>query len=643
MRVFKKGLGIVLALAVAITALYPALQQVAAAEYILEPSALSGKDYTDSDRLAKALDQVFAGDIDIYSDGRYTQEVSMPVGTSMSNSTLYYVKSQTSGNPVSGWQCYIYGNAVYNKLFREWVGHAEVFAHSRVVIPGGSNTVSYELLRDSGVRCGAYLRTTGNSDGSYSSNVGHSMIILAYDSETVTYLEGNGDGNGLIRVTIRTWNDFNKRQLSGRGRYISHIVQPTDTFYDAQYPACKHETYGGCGVCSGCGHVYDWESTFDPWALGTFRVTETVTPRSDAPYSDATAAKLTLGKDQKIKAIGNYRNAFDQVWYKAEDDKGNVFYVNSASLKLLECPPFDVTCTGFSPANGAILEQKSYPVKGTVTANTPLKSVSGYLDGELYATWQTDNETTTQLDLRQTDLNHKLSFSKLEGGRHTVRVVAESFIHGQTVVIHESEFFINSPDPCNHSYVGNVTQDATCTEDGLLTYICSKCDDTYTRIIAAHGHDYRDSVCTYCADKLVLSNLSGSVRSAGKSEEPFKVTLTQNSTEIYSATSNSGSYAINGILPGSYVVTVTKNDCAPLITDLTVEPGDAVFDAKICSYGDVNGDGILNMGDVSKLYAHVRGSRRLQDGYLLICADYNADATLNLRDVTQLYAFLRNI
>ena len=158
MRVFKKSLGILLAVVVAMSALYPVLQQVTAAEYILEPSALKGLDYTSSDRLAKALEEVFAGNIDVYSDGQYTQKVAMPVGTSMSNSTLYYVKSQTTGNPVSGWQCYIYGNAVYNKLFHEWVGHAEGFSHSRVVIPGGSNSVSYELLRDSGVRCGAYLR-----------------------------------------------------------------------------------------------------------------------------------------------------------------------------------------------------------------------------------------------------------------------------------------------------------------------------------------------------------------------------------------------------------------------------------------------------------------------------------------------------
>lgn len=467
------------------------------------------------------------------------------------------------------------------------------------------------------------------------------MIILAYDSETVTYLEGNADGNGLIRVTVRTWSDFNKRQLSGRGRYISHMVQPTDDFYDAMYPSCGHEQYDGLGVCGSCGYVYDWESTLNPWAVGTFRVTERVTPRSDAPYSAATAAELTLQRDQKIKALGRYRNAFDQVWYQAQDENGTAFYINGASLQLVECPPFEVTCNGFSPENGAVLEQKAYPVKGTVTSNTPLKSVSGYLDGELYATWKAGNETTVQVDLRQTDLNHKLSFSKLEGGRHRVKIVAESLLHGQIATIHESEFFTVSPEPCNHAYEGSVTRDATCTEDGVLTYICHKCDDTYTRTISAHGHDYREGTCIHCADTRLLSELSGKLLAGGNSGDPVTVMLMQGSTLLHTATVTSDSYSITGIMPGTYLVTVSKADCVAVTAEVTLEPGAAVHDVNLCVYGDVNGDHQLNIGDVGQIYAHVRQTNVLQ-GYAQLCADYNNDGTVDLGDMAKLYAFLRN-
>ena len=51
MRGFKKVLGIALALALLLTVLYPVLQTVAAAEFILEPSQLQGSDYTDPEIL----------------------------------------------------------------------------------------------------------------------------------------------------------------------------------------------------------------------------------------------------------------------------------------------------------------------------------------------------------------------------------------------------------------------------------------------------------------------------------------------------------------------------------------------------------------------------------------------------------------
>lgn len=640
MLIFKKGLAIVLAFVIMMFALSPVALPVSAVEYIKSPDSLSGQSYTQSDSLAATLNEVFAGDIDVYSDNRHTKEVSMPVGISMSKSTQYYIKSKTTGNGISGWQCYIYANAVYNKLFREWVGHAKAFSHSRVVIPGGSDTLSYDLMHSAGVRSGAYLRTTCNSNGEYNSNVGHSMIILAYDSQKITYLEGNADGAGLIRVTIRDWADFNKAQLSGRNRYISHMVQPTDEYYQAQFPQCQHETYEGCGVCSLCGYVYDWQSTKDPWSQGIYRLTEKVTPRSGAPYSAAAAAKVTLEKDQKILTTGQYRNALDQIWYSAEDASGETFYVNGAYLKFVEYPELEVTCTGFSPSNGSKLERKSYPVKGVVTGNYPLKSITGYLDGEEYAIWTAPDDTTNKVDLRQTEINQKLSFSKLAGGRHTVTLVVRAYTHSHDVTVHESEFFVISADPCTHNYIPEVTMNATCSEDGVLTHTCLKCDDSYTLVIAAQGHEYQNGVCIRC-DRKALSNLSGSVTSGGKAGEPVLIALSQDGEELYRAEASAEQYTLTGIQPGTYTMMVTKAGCVPVIAELTVTDGETVCDIQICAFGDVNGDYRLNLGDISKLYAHVRGSNKLPEGYAQSCADYNDDGTINIGDTVRLYSSLR--
>ncbi|MDO4942943.1 MAG: CAP domain-containing protein [Lachnospiraceae bacterium] len=56
---------------------------------------------------------------------------------------------------------------------------------------------------------------------------------------------------------------------------------------------------------------------------------------------------------------------------------------------------------------------------------------------------------------------------------------------------------------CQHSYdEGVVTTPATCTEEGIKTYTCTKCKNTYTEVIPATGHSYtkyvsnNDATCT---------------------------------------------------------------------------------------------------------------------------------------------------
>lgn len=487
----RRTIACLLALTTVLSMVIPAT----AASSITSPSAVSGSQYTQVSTLAEALDRVFGGDIDIYSNSSYTNEVSMPLGHVMDNDTQYYVQSKTSGNGISGWQCYIYANAVYNKLFNEWVGHGSSFAHSKVVISGGVSSLSYEDLRNAKVRCGAYVRTTANSSGAYDGSSGHSFLILAYDADGITYLEGNADGKGLVRITTRDWADFNSNQLSGRSRYLSHIVQPTDTYYDELYVPCDH-VYGDLGICDICGTAYDWEGTLDKGYLGIYQVTVSVTPRADRPYEAATKADVTLSAGQEVQVLGRLCNAHGQYWY-ALRQQDQTLYVPEGDLSFLRAITLEVTVRDFVPADQAVLAPKSQPVKGAVTSNYPLKSVRGYLDGKLYATWNASDETTTQLELQATDINYDLTFSALADGEHTIRLEAESFLHEDRMAFHESVFYIQST--CDHSYTSSVTKEASCTAAGTRTYSCTQCGDSYTEQIPALGHDYSASgKCTRC-------------------------------------------------------------------------------------------------------------------------------------------------
>ena len=250
----KKLLSIILIFAI-ISTFLPNIF-VKAESIITDVNKAVGGDYTDNSKLKDAFDSVFEGDIDIHSDSGAENEVSMPVGYRMNINKYYYVKSKVSGNNCIGMQCYIYANAVYNKLFGEWVRHGDILSHSEVVISGGSGKASYSQFSSAGVKSGAYMRTTINSNGAYNGNSGHSLIILSYDKNNISYLEGNADNNGLVRITRQTWDEFNSSELSGRStpRYICHVVQPIASKYQELYPVCSHLYTNGYDLsCDNCG------------------------------------------------------------------------------------------------------------------------------------------------------------------------------------------------------------------------------------------------------------------------------------------------------------------------------------------------------------------------------------------------------
>lgn len=208
--------------------------EVSAAQSITSAASTSGSAYTSSAALAAKLDKIFAGDVGLSKSSSFKTTVKAPLGSSpMTRSKQYYIKCG-NGAVTTGRQCFAYANAVYSTLFNEYVGKAGSLSHSKVVISGG-NKVSYSQFQKAGVKCGAYVRTTSNSKGTYNGSNGHSFIVLSYNANKITYLEGNADGHGLVKITTRDWADFNKNQLTGKSRYICHVVQATEKYYNSLY------------------------------------------------------------------------------------------------------------------------------------------------------------------------------------------------------------------------------------------------------------------------------------------------------------------------------------------------------------------------------------------------------------------------
>ena len=63
---------------------------------------------------------------------------------------------------------------------------------------------------------------------------------------------------------------------------------------------------------------------------------------------------------------------------------------------------------------------------------------------------------------------------------------------------------------------------------------------------------------------------------------------------------------------------------------------------KIHLIGDIDGNGRVNTGDVSKLNSYLKGSTAIEDEYLLACANVTG-GKLNMGDTSALYAHVKGV
>jgi len=236
MNRYKKCLCAVLALII-LLGLSPIIPLEADALYeeYDERYQVDGHDYTTSAKMAAKLNTIFDGNANIYHDSGCTNSVNVRIGTSnVKNNGITMYAGPYGGRWVNaGTSCWIYAAGVYYTLFGD-IGLATPTEHSeKLDLSKGNGTItSYANFKAWGVRdgVGAHIRTSS-----------HSMIVLDYDEESLTILDGNNDGNGKVSVRKRSWEYVNY--------YVSYIVQPTDEFYYSEYPLYD------------CDHNYEWKVT----------------------------------------------------------------------------------------------------------------------------------------------------------------------------------------------------------------------------------------------------------------------------------------------------------------------------------------------------------------------------------------------
>lgn len=150
----------------------------------------------------------------------------------------------------------------------------------------------------------------------------------------------------------------------------------------------------------------------------------------------------------------------------------------------------------------------------------------------------------------------------------------------------------------------------------------------------------------YDPDAVVAFSVSGTVTSYGDAAAAVTVELWTEGADqaayTLSVTGNSADYCFESVIPGDYTLTVSKADHVKRSYPVTVESQSVSLNVKLCMLGDLSGDGRINVGDVAKLYSHIRGVVPITDDYVLLCADLSGDNRLNVGDTARLYSKVKN-
>ncbi len=212
-----------------------------------------------------------------------------------------------------------------------------------------------------------------------------------------------------------------------------------------------------------------------------------------------------------------------------------------------------------------------------------------------------------------------------------------------------------------HNYKSNATP-VTCTTDGIITYTCSTCGDTYNETIPASGHKYEDIAynptcteqgytehkCSVCGDvykddytDAIGHNYASTITSESTCTTDGVITYTcslcdDTYTEIISATGHN--YIEEVINPTEKEQGYTLHTCT--ICGDSYKDNYTDYKPTGILMGDINKDGKITTADVGLANAHAKGTKQLS-GEALEKADINKDGKVSTADVGLINAYAK--
>ena len=131
--------------------------------------------------------------------------------------------------------------------------------------------------------------------------------------------------------------------------------------------------------------------------------------------------------------------------------------------------------------------------------------------------------------------------------------------------------------------------------------------------------------------------LSGSITTGAEGDTTVELLSGE---EVITTVTASGTYSIDSVAAGTYTLKVSKQNHVTREYTVTVADETVTQDVKLHLIGDIDGLSGVNMGDISIMYAHIKGTVTLTDPYQILAANVNGDQ-LNMGDFSALYAHIK--
>ena len=230
------------------------------------------------------------------------------------------------------------------------------------------------------------------------------------------------------------------------------------------------------------------------------------TPLNSLPCSASTSngarTLITAEEGQTYIAQGLYLNTSGNYWYQITLDSGETAYLYGGHASLRESIPTDITLTNGATPDSVIQGQSIVP-QGTVTAELNcldevrigvstgeglLAPISDFVMAKAQDNFCDLSTVTLSLTNSQPG-SYQYTVTAFYSGYYATSANEITTYSGQKTLLN-ADLTINPDADCEHSYTTKVIQSATCTEDGILERICTKCGITTQGTILALGHQY---------------------------------------------------------------------------------------------------------------------------------------------------------